>query len=369
MKSTAALPLLSFVPLSLALLTALTPAHGQTVVLYGRLNLNYERIKINQPNPANAIDNFYRISSNSSRFGIRGSEDLGQGLVAIYQVENSIDVDAGSGTLAGRDSWVGLKGDWGQLRLGRMDTPMKNSGGMTDRFKGTGIQDDGGIAALGGGGNGFSRRQNNSLRYDSPQFAGMRIELQHGLEAEDRAPQPKVTTLGINGQVAGLKYYGVYEVHSVFVVGKRANAARIALNYDAGPLNIGSAFTRLNYNLVLGTVKRDYYTITAGYKVGSGTINARFGQALGAKGSAPIGTTVAGSDAVALIKGPDSGAKNYTVGYEYNFSKRTQVYSYFTIIQNELNANYRFGTNGINLAGTGRGADPAGLVFGISHDF
>jgi predicted porin len=357
--------------LSLSVFAATIPtlAHAQTVILYGRLNLNYERIQIRQNNPAGTAGNFDRVSSNSSRFGMRGSEDLGDGLSAIYQVESGFNADVGTGEIASRDSWVGLKGGFGQIRLGKMDTPMKNSGGMTDRFKGTGIQDDGGIAALGGSGNGFSRRQNNAMRYDSPNFAGMRIELQHGFETEDAILKQRVTTLGLNGQIAALKYYAVYEQHRNFVVGKRDNAARLALNYDAGLLNIGSEFTRLNYSLMAGSVTRNYFTVTTGYKVGNGTVNARYGQALAVNGSAPNGTIVTGADGAALFKGPSSGARNYTVGYEYNFSKRTQLFTYYTKIANEANANYRFGVNAVNISGAGRGADPAGLVVGMADDF
>jgi predicted porin len=357
--------------LSLFVFSAVAPliADAQTVVLYGRLNLDYERIQIRQNNPAGTAGNFDRVSSNSSRFGLRGSEDLGEGLSAIYQIESGFNADVGTGEIASRDSWVGINSRFGQIRLGKMDTPMKNSGGMTDRFKGTGIQDDGGIAALGGSSNGFSRRQNNSMRYDSPIFADMRIELQHGFETEDAVLKQKVTTLGLNGRVAMLKYYVVYEQHRNFVPGKRDNAARFALNYDVGPLNIGSEFTRLAYSLVAGSVTRNYFTVTAGYKVGNGTINARYGQALAAKGSAPDGTIVTGADSNAIFKGPRSGARNYTVGYEYNFSKRTQLFTYYTKIANEANANYRFGVNAVNSAGTGRGADPAGIVIGMAHDF
>ncbi len=357
--------------LSLSVLAATVPAlaHAQTVVLYGRLNLDYERIQIRQNNPAGTASNFDRVSSNSSRFGLRGSEDLGDGVSAIFQVESGVNVDAGTGEIASRDSWVGVKGGFGQIRLGKMDTPMKNSGGMTDRFRGTGIQDDGGIAALGGSGNGFSRRQNNAMRYDSPVFAGMRIELQHGFETEDSLLKQRVTTLGLNGQVSALKYYAVYEQHRNFVAGKKDSAVRLAVNYDADALNIGSEVTRLNYALVAGSVTRNYFTVTAGYKIGSGTINARYGQALTVKGSAPDGTIVTGADGNALFKGARSGARNYTIGYEYNFSKRTQLFTYYTKIANDANANYRFGVNAVTSAGTGKGADPAGIAIGMAHDF
>jgi predicted porin len=59
-----------------------------------------------------------------SRLGFRGSEDLGNGLSAIFALENGINVDVGTASqgnrLFGRQAWVGLKGDWGTLQLGRV---------------------------------------------------------------------------------------------------------------------------------------------------------------------------------------------------------------------------------------------------------
>src|SRR6186713_1018355 len=95
-------------------------AHAQTanVTLYGRLNVDLEWVKGAQPDGSNP--NVTRLSSNSSRFGIRGTESLGGGLNAIFQIENgSIRPTTGDGgNLAGRDSFVGLSGGWGTFKMG-----------------------------------------------------------------------------------------------------------------------------------------------------------------------------------------------------------------------------------------------------------
>ena len=63
----------------------------------------------------------------ASRLGFRGSEDLGDGMSAIYQLENGFSPDTGttgqSGRLFGRHAWVGMKGDFGTVRFGRSWTP------------------------------------------------------------------------------------------------------------------------------------------------------------------------------------------------------------------------------------------------------
>src|SRR4051812_40696576 len=88
-------------------------AQAQTsVTVYGRLNVDMESINFSNPT-GGASANLNRISSNSSRLGFRGNEDLGGGLLAIFQIESSVNPDSGSGTFAGRDTYVGLQSGWG----------------------------------------------------------------------------------------------------------------------------------------------------------------------------------------------------------------------------------------------------------------
>ena len=76
-------------------------AQTANVTLYGRVNMDMEIVTGRQVNGSDP--SVYRVSSDSSRFGIRGSEALGGGLNAIFQIENSVSTDTGGGTLAGRD--------------------------------------------------------------------------------------------------------------------------------------------------------------------------------------------------------------------------------------------------------------------------
>ena len=98
-------------------------AHAQTanVTLYGRLNLTFEAVNGKQPDGSNPT--VTRLSSNSSRFGLRGTESLGGGWNAIFQIESSLNPDSGSGTLAGRDSFLGFQGGFGLVRIGRFHAP------------------------------------------------------------------------------------------------------------------------------------------------------------------------------------------------------------------------------------------------------
>jgi predicted porin len=106
---------------------ALSPlAHAQfvNVSLYGSLNLDLELVNGAQNDGSNP--SIARVSSNSSRFGLRGHEYLGRGQVAIFQLESAIQADAGGGALASRETYVGLQGDWGVLKQGNFLTPYED---------------------------------------------------------------------------------------------------------------------------------------------------------------------------------------------------------------------------------------------------
>lgn len=341
------------------------------VTLYGRANIDFEKTRLDGTPAARAFAGNQRVSSNSSRFGIRYAKEH-QGLTWFAQLESGVSWDAGGDTLAGRDTFAGVEGPFGKLRIGKMDTPFKDLGGLTDRFKGTGIQDDGSIAVLGGSANGFGRRQNNSLRYDSPRFNGLRGALHYGLENEDRgsAEQRRLLSLSGNFESGAFKAALAHEQHRNFnATGQRDSAWRLGVNHQWGLVNLGAGLNRLDYRLPAGRVKRDYATVTAGISVGAGTINLRYGRAADVKGTAPASTAIAGADGTTLIVGRNTGATQATIGYEHTVFKGAQVYAYWTQVRNEANANYRFGVNPINLAAADRGADPSGLVVGLCIDF
>src|SRR6185503_10008666 len=77
----------------------------------------------------NAVISRNEMESSNSRFGVRGSEKLGGGLRAIFQLETEFHVDQNDSRFAQRDSFVGLThAQWGTIKLGRMDTPFKGYG-------------------------------------------------------------------------------------------------------------------------------------------------------------------------------------------------------------------------------------------------
>lgn len=111
----------------------------------------------------------------ASRIGVKGSEDLGNGLKAIYQVEFGINLNdtnnnvlSNSDSIGYRNTFIGLAGDWGTALIGRHDTPMKISTGKLDLFSDTMADYNGTV--------GFrDLRADNVVAYISPSLAGFQL--------------------------------------------------------------------------------------------------------------------------------------------------------------------------------------------------
>ena len=102
------------------------PAAFAEATVYGKIHTDVRMNDSSVPNSDN-----YTVNSNASRLGFKGSEDLGNGLKAIYQIEMQFNSDGGTaqvgtaGFSAQRNTFVGLSGDWGTAVVGKHDTPAK----------------------------------------------------------------------------------------------------------------------------------------------------------------------------------------------------------------------------------------------------
>jgi predicted porin len=150
------------------------------VDVYGRLNISIEDNNGNDVTP--------QVTDRQSFIGFKGSEDLGGGLKAIWQIESTISPGnsdgVGGATLAGRNSFVGLSGGFGTVLAGRHDTPYKLSTGRLDPFSDTVADYNGDGGALGVGGKSpytqlvhatHDHRSNNAVAYISPNFSGFTL--------------------------------------------------------------------------------------------------------------------------------------------------------------------------------------------------
>jgi predicted porin len=366
---------------------ALSPvAHAQfvNVSLYGNLNLDLELVNGTQSDGGNP--SVVRVSSNSSRFGLRGHEYLGHGQVAIFQLESSVLGDTGGSALASRETWVGLQGDWGTLKLGNFLAPYDdihtifgNSPTLTSSILSTAaLWAQGALSKPEGG---FDARLANSIRYETPLVKGLSAALQFATRDTSGDPAPpdngdRLSELRHANVVSAGAFYNrgptdlgiAYERNfRIRPTGPSDDALSITGGYDFGTVasNLGvrvaGVYEHLRYDTPTGSLTRDFYGVSTTLAVGDGAFYAFWGHAADGKGSAIDGTTIG-----ALVKGPDTASEQWELSYSYTLSLRTMLYAGWVQIDNRANAAYSFNINPYPVA---PGARPSGIVLGIAHFF
>src|SRR6185295_3605030 len=260
------------VAVAIAGLLAAPLAQAQTanVTLYGRLNIDMEFVHGRLSN--NTDPNIYRVVSNSSRFGLRGTESLGGGLNAIFQIENgSIRPTTGDGgNLAGRDTFLGLSGAWGTFKMGRYLAPYDDIHGIfgNDNTAATSILSTASVWAQGFAGQpstgGFDDRLQQSIRYDSPTWSGFNIEAQFstngGTSGPNNQPSPSSNS---NNQSYGAFYrngpaiLGVaYEYHhnqrGLSTLPLSDQAFSVAAKWQFSQFNIAGVYEKMKYEVSNG---------------------------------------------------------------------------------------------------------------------
>jgi predicted porin len=375
-------------------------AQNANVTLYGRLNLDLEAVDGRQADGSNP--RVWRLSSNSSRLGVRGTEALGGGLSAIFQIESNVSGDTGNSSSSGfasRETFVGLQGNWGTFKMGKFLMPLDDMHpifGNVPTFT-TSILSTADLWAQGTlskGAGGFDARLGNSLRYDSPVWAGFNFSTQIALRDSsgfaDIAPPA-----GDNGEhtaelrhayvwgAAGFYNNGPLQVGTAYERNVKVRGPglsdwdwTITGAYNFGIIRPALVYERLDYDSPTGSLKRDFWGVSATAPIGPGVLYAFFGAASDGKGDAATGTRVGG-----LTKGGDTGSKQYELSYSYPLSKRTTAYVGYVKLNNERNAAYTFNINAYtintNCTGIGNAADlacgsngkPSGFVFGFIHLF
>jgi len=377
-------PLVALIIACAAALPQSAPGQIANVRLYGNLNLDFELVRGKQQDDSNPTVN--RVSSNSSRLGIRGTDYIGNGQVAIFQIESSINGDTNAGNLGGRETFVGLQGDWGTLKLGRFLTPYDdilpifgNAPTLTTSILSTAaIWAQGPLSKVQGG---FDARLGNSLRYETPPLGGFTGELQYS----SRDSSGNADSADNGDHTSELRHANVVSVGAFYSKGpldlglayERNNNVRfahtnddalsVAGGYDFGTiaggvgLRVGAVYERLKYDTPVGELKRDFWGISATAPAGGGSIYAFWGHAGNGKGSAVDGTSIGG-----LTKGPDSASDQWEISYSYPLSLRTLLYAGYVRLNNRANAGYGFN---INDYSTSVGAKPTGYVAGMVHFF
>jgi predicted porin len=361
--------------IALAIASALTApamafADSANANFYGVLNADVENVSVGTPaaapGTAGSDTSRGRITSNASRLGVNGSDDLGNGLSAIYQLETRVNL-AGNETTGGgvlfdgiRNSNIGLKGNFGTAFVGQWDTPYKVSHNKVELFDNTTIATATAIiGSVSGTANKFNVRAGSSIQYWTPDLSGFKVMAAYSFlnSSPDTANSngtPNLMSFSAAYDQGPIYVAAAYESHKAAPVGTAAaltdKGERLVGAYTVDAFQVGLTYEKLTIGATGGDQSRTAYSVEGKYNMaGAGTIGATY--------------SVAGD----MGGVSNTGATQVSLRYGYMLSKRTEVYGMYTNINNKSAANYNFAD--VAQPSNAVGSKVAGYGLGVRHTF
>ena len=374
---------------------AVAIAQSSTVQVFGTMYVEYT-VRADQGDAAPGVSrtNADFIQTPGSEIGFKGEEKLGGGLSAWFQCATTADPRGQSQNgWCSRNSSLGMKGGFGNVFIGNWDTPFKRTisptavGGNDTGTFGTAflLTADSTTTAVGGNRAAFKRRQQNSINYDSPTFAGFQVmaaftsaQTSTGTLNAATNNKPRVLSIGAQYSAGPLYVSAGYEQHRDFApaVGpdsSKDNGWHIGAAYTWGPVRFGGQYTEQRFDVPVGTVGGDVkaraYHVGVDWKiVGPHGLRASYTAARDMKGAAGVlvGTASGSGYRPAPSTTLDTGANLITIRYVYTFSKRTEFTVGYARLDNDAGASYRLGGLGSAIAG---GQNEDAWAFAVRHTF
>lgn len=371
------------------------------------------------------------VSSGASNFGVRSRENLGGGLAAWIQIENGANMERSNNIASGvstRNSAIGMQGGFGNIFLGQWTTPWSDLDALwgigtvgywgpvtaiIGRRENTGASPNPNCANLGRGvpgscdanesaggvGHAFWRRFSQAVFYQSPVMAGVQVKLAYqtndnkstgnvSTNADPSAYSASVQWAGMGGRA---RVGAAMDRHKDWTsIGGSDTGYRVTGGWNFGVLDVGLAYETMKYKclgnqpgLSVGTnpnglpstcesegdIKAKQYGVALAVPVGPGSIRASYAVAKDLEG--PV--TTAANTGVAGTHMSDTGAKQYNIGYEHRFSKRTNVGVGYAKIDNKANAQFTWSgapvsQNGVSLNPL-FGGDVSTFFVSMTHRF
>lgn len=348
-----------------------------------------------------------RLDDNTSRFTVKGTEDLGGGLSAYFQIENRVSADTRPNStfgnaqgLADGESFVGLKhNNLGSVGFGKFAMHYHEAIGYSESYRAIQTQMYGSTGILGQISGTYiagSTRAQNTIKYDTPNFSGFSGKLAYSFSPFGN--EGTITNTGATGGVSN--QYGGAPAAAVNGDYNDGYAWTIAGRYNNGPINALLSYykfspeygTSTNFGKVGGqeSWKAHFdYKFGFGLKVGVGydrskavayvsglnstnnlVTNDRTRSAwmipvsynFGAHG---VYFTYAKANSFSGVS--NSGADQYTLAYDYALSKRTYVGASYVALSNSKNAAYQPWLSGIStLGGSGLVAGENASAFSLN---
>jgi len=319
------------IAVAIAAAVAAPAAMAGDTTLYGKAHVSIDNVDY-------ASGDVWEVNSRSSRLGVKGSEDLGNGLKAIFQYETTVEISDGGakgGTFgSARNAYIGLAGDFGQVRVGRHDTPNKVA------FYAAGNERLGDSIIDLNGAFGFNElRQDNAIAYISPNFSGFTV-------AAALVPGENAVA-GADGLADAWSLGAMYSGGGLKASVGYTDGEDLTGLSDASLLNVGATYTM------------DAFSIGGQYQETEGLMDK--------ESWAITGTAGFGNNTLILMYGNSDvtgGAEADTLGValQHKMSKRTSAYVAYRSTDDEVVTKEWIGNGGVTA-----GADAFSL--GMIHTF
>ena len=279
--------------------------------VYGNIHLSVQQFDKDTGTEGAGTNGELNMTSNTSALGVKGSEDLGDGMKAIYKVEFQLDATGGSGNgdaLTQRDVFVGLKGGFGTVKFGAMSSNYKQKGGQVDALYRTPAEGRGFIQTQSRLHNGRATnrgRMTNTLAYTTPKMGGVE------LVANTTFSDSKDETVGLGLRWSNKNILAFFDYIDTVPGGDAvvtANTTTETAYKVGGKFSAKSSFVGGQYESAEDVTGNDYIHVNAGYLINKNNIiTATYGTASHVTSSALDTTGMA-------------------LAYDHKLSKMTDVY-------------------------------------------
>lgn len=332
----------TLLPVAIALALPMTAMADVTI--YGRAHVSIDWLD------DGADYSELNLSSNTSRLGFKGQSEFGE-VTAMVQVEQQIDINRSNGeSFSTRDTFVGLKGDFGMIRFGQFDSPFKKARDPANLF-GDSLGDMRNLTRVGDAR--FDERMPNTLHYQTPSYGGLRLDAAYSAHEGNDAGD-------------GVKDQGV----------------SVSATYAEGPLEVAVGFETYGEDSARG--KRDAMRLAGAYGVTSGVTVVGFYQTadhendglvsdvigLGAELKVAANTRLKSHYLVRSTDLDSADSELLAVGLEHRLDNALRVYLNYAMMNNEdaiaLTPWSQARTTG--TPGTA-GETASGLSMGLRYDF
>jgi len=341
------------------------PVPGFEWQVYGRVYLTAESVK--SDGGTTPLSSRTRVSDNSSLLGVKAEKQLMGSLKGWGQLETGFKADdttGGTNSFATRNSGVGLMGNFGNVFMGRWDTPFKISQLLSvDPFGDLTIASPSGITMRQLA---FDNRANNILQYWSPNFSGFMVRVATtSNEGKSDATAVPGTAAGANPRLysgslewtSGPFYasYG-YEKHKDSIANVTATQGTdetghgIAGKYTMGWMQVSAQYGQYD-RTDTDKQKSGMLNFTGTFGVHQGIASLRK-----SKDGGPTGTEQPQCTGIALA-------------YKYLFDRNLDFIAEYVQVNNKSGGLCDFGQNGVGAAATAGGGDPKGVAAGLRYTF